>query len=164
MCTCWSRLFIFSLCGTLTVMLSGNAQATGDSILINQLKDSITKVRAGAPSSIVRSEAAELLADIARRIDAPVHFSDAQPHARPPASATTKHNLKRAREPRRRAHLVTFRSSRVQSDKVADHDAPKRTTVRRGAQMGYLARAMVIAAAHEPRARVSFIVMLLLGH
>ena len=69
MCTCWSRLFIFLLCGTLTVFLSGNAHATGDYMLINQLKDSITKVRADVPSSIVRSEAAEQLADIARRID-----------------------------------------------------------------------------------------------
>jgi hypothetical protein len=50
-------------------MLSAHAHATSDSLLINQLKEMVAKVRAGVPSSIVRSEAAEQLADFARRID-----------------------------------------------------------------------------------------------
>lgn len=65
----WSKLFKYALCGTLTVVLSGQANATGDAMLLKQLKETVVKVRAGVPSSITRSEAAEHLAGIARKID-----------------------------------------------------------------------------------------------
>lgn len=65
----WLTFVSVTLCAVLMVLHPGTANGTGDRILMRQLKETIEKVRTGVPSSIARTDMAQHLAELTRKID-----------------------------------------------------------------------------------------------
>lgn len=65
----WSKVSLLVACAALTAALTGRVYARDDGMLLKQLQETMTKVRAMKGPSLARTNEAERLSDLTERID-----------------------------------------------------------------------------------------------